>query len=80
MYAGEIYEVGCVDKISSEPLHPYTKLLLEAIPDVEKPRMQLKSMPGIPPDMRSLQEDAGFGLDAHTLWTFANINLHPSPK
>lgn len=53
MYAGEIYEVGDVEKIASEPLHPYTKLLLESIPDLEKPVSKLKSIPGMPPDMRN---------------------------
>lgn len=32
MYVGKIVEVGSVDQIFSEPLHPYTQALLEAIP------------------------------------------------
>jgi len=53
MYAGELCEVGTSEQISQDPLHPYTKLLLESIPDVEAPRTKLKSIPGSPPDMRS---------------------------
>lgn len=33
MYAGDIVEVGDVHTIFNDPAHPYTKLLLEAIPD-----------------------------------------------
>ncbi|MCX7795980.1 MAG: ABC transporter ATP-binding protein [bacterium] len=32
MYAGQIVETASTDKIFSEPLHPYTKLLLSAVP------------------------------------------------
>jgi len=53
MYAGELCEVGTAEQISQDPLHPYTKLLLESIPDVEKPKTKLKSIPGNPPDMRN---------------------------
>jgi len=53
MYAGELCEVGTSEQISQDPLHPYTKLLLESIPDVEAPKTKLKSIPGSPPDMRS---------------------------
>jgi len=53
MYAGELCEVGTSEQISQDPLHPYTKLLLESIPDVEAPKTKLKSIPGNPPDMRS---------------------------
>ena len=53
MYAGELCEVGTSEEISKEPLHPYTELLLQSIPDIEKPKMNLKFIPGSPPDMRS---------------------------
>ena len=32
MYVGKIVEVGSVDQIFNQPLHPYTQALLEAIP------------------------------------------------
>lgn len=53
MYAGELCEVGTAEQVSQDPLHPYTKLLLESIPDVEAPKTELKSIPGNPPDMRN---------------------------
>ena len=33
MYAGQIVEQGPVDEVLGSPLHPYTKLLLSAVPD-----------------------------------------------
>ena len=35
MYLGRLCEVAAVDDIFDNPLHPYTQLLLETIPDVE---------------------------------------------
>ena len=35
MYLGRLCEVAAVDSIFDNPLHPYTQLLLETIPDVE---------------------------------------------
>ena len=53
MYAGKICEMGSVKEISNEPLHPYTKLLIESIPNIEGTQMELKPIPGTPPDMRN---------------------------
>jgi len=36
MYAGQIVERGPVEQVLAEPLHPYTQLLLEAVPDPTK--------------------------------------------
>jgi peptide/nickel transport system ATP-binding protein len=33
MYAGQIVEQGPIDDVLGEPLHPYTRLLLSAVPD-----------------------------------------------
>jgi len=37
MYAGQIAETGPVDEILARPRHPYTQLLLSAVPDPRKP-------------------------------------------
>jgi len=36
MYAGQIVERGPIERVLSEPLHPYTRLLLAAVPDPAK--------------------------------------------
>jgi peptide/nickel transport system ATP-binding protein len=33
MYAGQIVERGPIEEVLTEPLHPYTRLLLAAVPD-----------------------------------------------
>ena len=35
MFLGKICEIGNTDDIFENPLHPYTKLLLDAIPSIE---------------------------------------------
>jgi peptide/nickel transport system ATP-binding protein len=48
MYAGEIVENGPMDALYHEPLHPYTRLLFAATPDLES-RDVVVSIPGVPP-------------------------------
>ena len=52
MYAGKIVEIGDVKAAFSDPLHPYAKALIEAIPSI-KGRKMLKGLPGFPPDLRN---------------------------
>jgi peptide/nickel transport system ATP-binding protein len=33
MYAGQIVEQGPIEQVLADPLHPYTRLLLSAVPD-----------------------------------------------
>jgi len=49
MYAGNIVEVGAVEKVFSQPGHPYTVGLLKALPSLEADR--LFSIPGTVPDL-----------------------------
>ena len=48
MYAGKIVEIGPVEAMFREPLHPYTQLLISAIPS-PKEKKTLRSIPGLPP-------------------------------
>jgi peptide/nickel transport system ATP-binding protein len=48
MYAGKVAEVGRVEDMFTNPLHPYTRLLSAAIPSI-KERRPPASIPGLPP-------------------------------
>jgi peptide/nickel transport system ATP-binding protein len=37
MYAGQIAESGPIDEVLADPRHPYTQLLLSAVPDPRAP-------------------------------------------
>ncbi len=52
MYAGRIVEIGPTDEIVEDPLHPYTELLVRAVPRIgvgEKGRFEY--IPGSPPNL-----------------------------
>lgn len=53
MYLGKIVEMGRTDEIFSSPKHPYTKMLLESVPDFERimkeGRYELRGISGEPP-------------------------------
>ncbi len=51
MYAGNIVEIAPVQAAFSEPLHPYTQLLIGAIPSI-KERKPLKVTEGLTHDLR----------------------------
>jgi oligopeptide/dipeptide ABC transporter ATP-binding protein len=52
MYAGRVVEDLTIDQLKAQPLHPYTQLLLAAIPDLSRPRNEaLATIPGQAPDM-----------------------------
>lgn len=51
MYAGKLAELGRTSDIIDNPLHPYTKGLLDSVPDLWSERKVIP-IPGNPPDMR----------------------------
>jgi peptide/nickel transport system ATP-binding protein len=51
MYAGRMVEFGTAEQVFLNPLHPYTKFLLQSIPRLRGPIQKLKYIPGEPPDL-----------------------------
>ena len=51
MYAGKIVEIGSVDQIFKNPLHPYTKGLLRAVPNPLAKIERLEAIPGTVPNL-----------------------------
>jgi len=53
MYAGKIVELSDASSLFDNPLHPYTKALLESVPNIRLSEQTLKWIPGMPPDLLS---------------------------
>ena len=62
MYCGRLVEVGGTSEVFERPAHPYTKLLIASVPELERrgavgsttlspPRGELKGIPGMPPSL-----------------------------
>ncbi len=60
MYAGKIAEIGKVDQIFYETRHPYTKGLLNSIPYFQNRKEELKTIPGLIPDLLHLPAGCRF--------------------
>jgi oligopeptide/dipeptide ABC transporter ATP-binding protein len=67
MYAGRVVELAAVAEIFSQPLHPYTELLLAAIPPIDADVHRLPTIPGTIPD----PEDAIAGCRFHVRCPYA---------
>ncbi|MEK6851205.1 MAG: ABC transporter ATP-binding protein [Candidatus Thermoplasmatota archaeon] len=51
MYAGTMAEIGPTRAVFKEPLHPYTKGLMESIPRVTEEKERLQIIPGTVPNL-----------------------------
>jgi len=60
MYAGKIVEMGETHNIFHHPIHPYTKVLLVAIPEVGKEMDQNLSLTGEPPNPENFPSGCRF--------------------
>ena len=61
MYAGKMVELGSVKDIFKSPVHPYTRLLIESLPDT-KGKRSLVGIPGLPPSLLNLAPGCSFCL------------------
>jgi peptide/nickel transport system ATP-binding protein len=48
MYLGRIVEIGDADELCAAPIHPYTKALLDTVPEVGRVHVRLKGEPANP--------------------------------
>ncbi len=60
MYGGVLAESCSVDAIFNQPMHPYTRRLLAAFPDLSRPEGKLVSIPGYPPRLNALPPGCRF--------------------
>ncbi|MAV96413.1 MAG: peptide ABC transporter ATP-binding protein [Candidatus Marinimicrobia bacterium] len=54
MYGGVIQEIATIDELFENPLHPYTKALMESIPRMDKKLKRLKALKGMVPSILEL--------------------------
>lgn len=54
MYAGEIVERQESRTLLDHPWHPYTRALMQAMPDPEDPKGSYEGIPGSPPDLHRI--------------------------
>lgn len=60
MYAGRVVEQGSIEQLFSEPRHPYTRGLFDAIPRIDGPRNRLIPIPGTVPNPKHLSAGCAF--------------------
>jgi peptide/nickel transport system ATP-binding protein len=51
MYAGSIVEYASSVELHRNPIHPYTRGLLQSIPNIELAEQKLEAIPGSPPNL-----------------------------
>ena len=62
MYAGRIVEEGPTEDVLSTPAHPYTKRLIECVPELGTGRRRLSAIPGLPAVVDDLPPGCAFAL------------------
>ena len=77
MYLGRIVEVASADELYENPLHPYTKALIAAIPDPD-PRSRKSSLPMLEGDVPSPIKPP-MGCHFHTRCPFARERCRIEP-
>lgn len=60
MYAGRIVETGPIREVYDQPVHPYTRGLLDSIPGASRTRGRLTPIVGSPPNLLALPGGCSF--------------------
>jgi len=77
MYGGKTAEYASVDVIFNDPLHPYTKRLMQAFPDIDNPTSMLASIPGFPPPLDALPPGCRFEPRCHLRSEICSVENPP---
>ena len=56
MYGGVIQEIAPIDKLFENPIHPYTKALMDSIPKMDIKAKRLKTLKGMVPSILELDD------------------------
>ena len=56
MYGGKIQEIAEINELFNNPLHPYTKALMDSIPKMETKEKRLKALKGMVPSLLNMGE------------------------
>jgi peptide/nickel transport system ATP-binding protein len=59
MYAGRLVEISPVRDVFTEPLHPYTRMLIASLPSLVRKGV-FQGIPGLPPPLRDLPAGCAF--------------------
>ncbi len=59
MYAGRLVEVAPIHEIITAPRHPYTRLLIDSLPSLER-KGAMRGIPGLAPLLRDLPSGCAF--------------------
>ncbi len=59
MYAGDLIEIGSIEALFSEPLHPYTRLLMASLPSLER-KESSRGIPGLMPSLLNKPQGCPF--------------------
>ena len=51
MYGGKVQEIATVEELFKNPLHPYTKALMDSIPKMDQKVKRLKALKGMVPSI-----------------------------
>ena len=60
MYAGKVQEQGPAETVLANAQHPYTKALIDSVPNPDEPKQRLYQIPGQPPDLSRLPKGCSF--------------------
>lgn len=56
MYGGHVFEIGNTKEVFKDPIHPYSKALLDSYPDISRRDEYIRPIPGSLPDLSKTYE------------------------